>query len=333
MALLVIAFLITSQRAHLTPLTTTRVDTSAAQSRATVMNSYIDSFETQAANSLAVAGFFTLQNQSAQIRTTRTFVQNLNATVGFCMNNRTAPHNCLNSTYTINATLNQLTSLASDNLGINTVYFIQRIWITEERPFEVVFWMNISYNVSDSFASWSVEDKTISAIVDVTGMDDPLYSYLNASNISRLRTFNETSIRPRQFTNTTFYAYYTNRSYIANTGNNTPGEFIHGPSVLQRFTGNFTNGSVCCGIESVVHISDLNSSTFNDPRRVNWSFIDYHFVVKESIPAFDCSRNQNGKFANNALPFSHHRVRMDGWHFANLYYNVSNNVNYSCATN
>jgi hypothetical protein len=333
MALLLIAFLIATQQSHLTAITATKVDTTAAHARATVMNNYADAFETQAANSLALAGYFTLQNLSSRIAQSRTFVSNMNASARFCMNNKTAPHNCLNASQTINATLDQLTTLASSDLGITTTYDITNVWVTEERPFEVIFWMNISYNISDPFASWRVENRTISAPVDVTGIQDPLYAYLNASNITRTRNFSQTGIRPMQFTNTSFYSYYTNRSYIANAGNNTPGELTYGPSVLQRYAGNFTNGSSCCGIESVMHISDLNFSTYSDPRRANWSFVDFQFVVKDTTPAFRCDQNENAKFNYNTLPSPHYTLRLDSDRFSNVYYNISNHANYTCATN
>jgi hypothetical protein len=325
-ALLVLAFLITYQHLTFNPPLSAGTDP-AARSRVITMNDYAAAFETYAAQSLAAAGYLSLQNLSAQIRTQGTFLRDVNASVTFCLNNRTRDTNCLNRTQTINASLTQLVTLAQTNLSISTQYVINNIWVTEEQPFEVIFWMNMSYNISDPFASWKVENKVVSAAVDVTGIEDPAYAFYNASGLVRTRTFSATPFHRTQFTNATFTSFYLNQSYTSNPGINTPGTSRSAPSVLQRYTGTLLNGSACCGVESVLRVQYINSTTLADPRLVNWSFVDYQFFSKASIAPFDCSLQQNAKLRNDA--FADRLVRLDSYHFFNVY-NLSLYLNYSC---
>ncbi len=328
MALLVLAFILASESTRVTPITTTLADTSAARVRAVSMDNYLSAFEQHAAASMATAGYFTLQNLSGRVRTDKAYIKDMNASVRFCMSNDTYAYSCLNATQTLSSSINQLVDLADARMGITTDYRIQRVWVTEERPFEVIFWMNISYNVSDSFAAWNVEERIISAPVIVTGIEDPLFAYANGTGLAHRRNFSETRIPPRQFTNTTFYAYYTNRSYIRNPGKNEPGTYDHGPSVLQRYTGQMVNGSDCCGIETLLHLSEINVTAAADPRRVNWSYVDYTFFSRNDT-TFDCSRSENAKFTVSGFP--DHTLRMDNYHFFNTYLNTSLQINYTCS--
>lgn len=327
MALLVVAFLLTYQ--HLTVGSTTpeSADSAAARSRIVTMNDYASTFESYAGQSLASAGYLTLQNLSAQIRAQHKYLDNVNASITFCLNNKTKSTNCVNATQTLNASLDQLTALARTNLSIDTTYAIEQVWVTEERPFEVVFWMNISYTITDPFATWVVTNQTIKAPVDVTGIEDPSFAYNNASGTVRTRTFSQTQFRRTQFDNATFTLFYYNQSYITNPGVNPATSYQFAPSVLQRYAGQLLNGSGCCGIESVLRVQYIDTATINDPRLVNWSFVDYEFFSRTTIPPFDCSKSENIKLQNKA--FADRNLRLDAHHFNNIY-NLSSYANYSC---
>lgn len=331
MALLIIAFLLTSESLISTPLTASLADTSAANSRVTVMNSFIDTFESQASSSLATAGYFALQNISSGIQKDGSFITDMNTTVDHCI--RVQPQNCMYNNQSLNTTLNTLIALGRTNFSINTTYTIEKVWVSEDRPFEVIFWMNISYNISDPFANWTVTTKTLSAPVDVTGILDPAYARANSSNVTITRVFSRTSTRYGQFSNSTFYQYYEGRQYIANPGVNAPGTYHFGPSVLQRYAGDLLNGSACCGIESVVYFYGINATLRNDPQLVNWSFVDYLFFSRETIAPFSCasiSSTGSSKFNSTVAPQFYATLRLDNYHMNNIYENMSAYRNSTC---
>lgn len=328
MAILILAFLITYQHITLKPSTAAGMNSIAARSRVITMNDYASAFENYASQSLATAGYLSLQNLSAQVRARQAYLTDVNASITYCLNNKTKDTNCLLPSQTMNTTLAQLITLAETNLSITTTYEIQQMWVTEEQPLQVIFWMNISYNLSDPFASWQVENRTLRVAVDVTGIEDPAFSYNNATGLLRTRVFSLTPLHRTQFDNTTFTSFYYNQSYVSNPGMNPPGEFQFAPSVLQRYTGKLLNGSACCGVESVLSIPYMDTATLNDPRLVNWSFVDYEFFSRATIPVFSCSTPQNGKLRNDAFP--DRRVRLDVYHLDNVY-NLTRYANYTCS--
>ena len=331
MALLLVSFLFTSQKVSTNPYSRSDTDNVAARTRITVLDSYIDTFDSQAENSLATAGYFTLQNLSARVRTTGKYISDINASVKLCLNNKTTQLNCMNASQTINGTLSQLVDLARTNLSINSSFTIEQIWVSEEQPFEVVFWMNISYNISDPFASWEIHNQTIRADVDVTGIVDPSHAYALAyNNLTENRTFRQSTIRRFEFNNNTFYQYYTNKEYTANPGINTQGNYYFGPSVLQRYRGELLNGSACCGIETVFQTpGNIHASYFSNSNHTSWSYVDYLFLSRENINLYNCTRRQSGRF--NATSFPNTIFRMDTHHIFNVY-NVSNHVRYDCSS-
>jgi hypothetical protein len=326
-ALLVIAFLITYQQLSFPAPTAGGTDT-AARSRVITMNDYAGAFETYALQSLSTSGYLALQNLSAQIRVQGAYLNDVNASIRYCLSNRTKDTNCMNASQTMNASLAQLIALAQTNLSITTQYVIHDVWISEEQPLQVVFWMNISYNISDPFARWNVQERILSTPVSVEGIEDPAFAYNNASGLVRTRTFSGTPFIRTQFDNASFTAFYLNQSYISNPGTNIPGSYQSAPSVLQRYTGRLLNGSSCCGIESVLRVQYITSATVNDPRIVNWSFIDYEFFSRTTIPVFNCAQLENAKLRNDA--FADRLVRLDTYHFINVY-NLTRYANYSCS--
>lgn len=330
MALLIVAFLLTSERLISTPLTASFADTSAAASRITVMNGFMSTFESQVSSSLATAGYFALQNTSAGIQKNGSFISDMNATLDHCI--RVRPQSCMHNNQSFNTTLQELIDIGKSNFSINTAYKVEKVWVSESEPFEVLLWMNISYNISDPFANWTVATKTLSATVDVTGILDPAYARANYSNVTKTRTFSRASTRYGQFSNSTFYQFYQNRQYIANPGVNAPGTYHFGPSVLQRYAGNLTNGSACCGIESIIYLYDLNTTLRSDPRIVNQSFVDYLYFSRETIPPFSCEDTGSAgssKFNSTLTPW-YATLRLDNYHLSNIYYNMSTYRNTTC---
>jgi hypothetical protein len=286
----------------------------------------MDTFDAHAADSLATAGYFALRNLSGEINVTRKYIPDMNSSITSCLNNKTHPNNCMNMSYTINASLWQIAELGRTNFSVTTTYDIERVWISEEKPFEVVLWMNISYNVSDPYATWQIKSKTIRADVDVTGIDDPAIMYAFANGALRFtRTINPTPYRRHEFNNNTFRTYYLSKQYTQNPGNNTI-DYRYAPSMIMRYTGNLTAGSVCCGIETILQTGEI--VPFNANNITNSSYVDYLFLSRETIPPFSCLKKENTRF--NATAFTiDPSLRMDTYHAFNVF-NVSDHLTYNC---
>jgi hypothetical protein len=307
-AIITVVFVITTYSLSSQKLTTSSIDTEASRVRISVLNNYIETFERQAGNSLRTAGYLSLQNLSDRIAYTGQFPVNMNDSITFCLNNRTNPHNCLNASQTINSSLDKIVYLASTNLSVNTSYKIERVWVTEEQPFEVVFWMNISYNISDEIASWRTS-KVIRSVVSAEGIRDPLYQWGYADgDVVASRNFSQTTLKVYSLNASGFESYYRNGSYIY---------LPLGPSVLQRFIKGYDLNSTCCGIESVVRFSDLTIAVRSEPPFANYSFVDYHFFDRgDPSHMFDCNKNQ---VAAIGTQFSDPRARLDTFHLFTVY--------------
>jgi hypothetical protein len=319
MSLLVVAFLLASQKMTTDQYTVTKADSDAARTRIGVLNVYITTFEQHAQNSLAMAGYYSLQNRSKYIRANHTYLSDVNASMRFCMMNTTYAFNCLNENQTINTSMEKIVRIGRTNYSIDTTYKIDNIWVTEEAPFEVIFWMNISYNISDSFASWQT-NATIRAAVEVTGVEDPLFAYeFGVGNYTQQRYFNQTLTKNYQFDNTTFTSMYLADQYIA---------IPTGRSVLQRYSGDLTQGSLCCGIESVVRTQHVLPAHLANPLWHNWSSVDYMFFQRaNSAYVFNCHTQSIG--ALQALDFPDRYVRLEREHLYNVY-RVNGSANYTC---
>lgn len=303
MAILVVAFLIASQRVSEGASSLPQQEVESARSRVAMMDSYLETFERQAAASLATAGYFALQNASRKVLLEGDFFPDADAldrTIGECIVNNTieisgGTHVCLEGNRSMSAGLDQIVLLAQDHLLLDTDYVVHDAWIAEEEPLEVVLYANISYNVTDPvFAKFAVEDAIIRVVAGVEGIEDPLYSYLQSRGaVSVPRIFAPTSFRRFEFNPSVFDEFYSRGSYVVVES--------MGPSVLQRYLGQTLNTtdvnySRCCGIESVVRLSDLDSpgGTY-----VNYSLADHHLAShirnpadEYYLPPFDCQRGE-----------------------------------------
>jgi hypothetical protein len=320
MTLIILTFAIAYYKIGGTAQLPESVDTEVARVRVTVMSNYIDTFEQHATASLRTAGYFTLQNLSARIRNNGTYLSDMNASVRMCLLNGTTATNCLRQNQTINHSLGFLTSMALSNLSIATTYTINDIWVSEENPFEVVFWMNISYNITDPFASWTIES-VVKAPVDIVGIEDPLFSYgAGTGQLTQTRSFSRTNVVGYQFTNTSFTGHYFNQSYIY---------IPSGRSVLQRYTGNLSNSSLCCGIESIIVAQYVTPALLNSSAPVaNWSFVDYYFLQRND-PQFNFNCNSQAIASLKGINFPDHFVRLDQYHLMNVY-GLNSSANYTC---
>ncbi len=287
MSILIVAMLLTTNAVIQDTTTETLAQTQTATTRVTTMNSYADTFEAQVRSAVRTAGYFAMKNISKKIYEEGEFLngEQLNRTFFECVSNDTNFINisnvergpCIQNRYSIQKQLLSLKSLARDNLAIDTSWIIHDAWITEEEPFELVFWINLSYNLTDPiFAKWNIENTVLKTSVSLEGVPDPTYEYLRSPLMGTTgppasveqRNFTKSSNKRHEMNYTLFNDWYDNKTYL--TLENLA------PSILDRYTGNFMSRSECCGIESVVNRTAL---TTDSSEYKNYSMADHHFVA------------------------------------------------------
>lgn len=177
-------------------------------------------------------------------------------------------NDCKIGQYTLKSRLDTITNLSMEQMNIKTEYVINSITISQNHPFEVEISVDISYNVSDgsgedNYARWE-KHEVLTQGVRITGLLDPT-GYINDSGNAYKRTIIEytglCAFDDRCWNyNTTsqFYNEYSFRSYS------------NGTSFLQRYWNDNTP-SDCCGLETILHPSDLS------PRNMNNSHIDHYY--------------------------------------------------------
>jgi hypothetical protein len=187
-----------------------------------------------------------------------------------CTNSTTknATNNCSIEQYDIISRLDNIKALSLLELNIKMDYEIHSIEISQEYPFEVQVTINVSYNVTDNsgktnYAQWN-KNRVISQYVSIIGLLDP-QGYINDPTNTYNRTikrytgiceFNE---QCWNLTNTDqFYSEDSFRQYKG------------GISFLHRYW-NDNNSSECCGIETILHPSELS------PPDLNNSYIDNYY--------------------------------------------------------
>jgi hypothetical protein len=204
------------------------------------------------------------------------------------------------------------------NLSIQTSFAIEDVWIAEEAPFEVIAYMNISYNVTDAFAAWQ-RNAIIRSEVPVEGIFDPAYAAArHDGTLTTGREFKKGAVTAYLFTNTTFTNHYQDEAYIY---------YPKSPSVLQRFIGDIDNQSLCCGIESIVRSQQLVDKS--DPFLANYSFVDWQFFLR-SDPKYnyECDTAEIARF--KAPDFPDQLMRLDSDHLYNVY-NMSLSKEHTCS--
>ncbi len=325
LAMVLVAYLLSSERLAQDRLVQTASQTAIAQTRVDVIDAYLDTFEQATIASLQTAGYLALSNLSASVRRNGTYVSDINESVFQCVvgnnltiNNARVP--CMRHEALLNTSLERLIAIARTELGVTTVYALHNITVHEERPFEVIFTVEISYNITDAYGQFVVDRTNLSARVDVTGIEDPLYAKLvNQSNITETRSFRQTDLLRFELNSSTFPAFYANRSYVTYEG--------QAPSVLQRYLGQTDRVSACCGIESVVRRSSVVAPTVTYQ---NYSLVD-HQLERHLRGALTYSCRSNDLRAMVA-PDGGATLLIETQRFDNLY-NLTGNqtVGWSCA--
>jgi len=271
MAIVIIAFIVISEKTINSASSVSLTQTEAANTRLNVLNTFVGTFEQHATRGLQVAGYIALQNLSIQVQTNKAYYLAINQTLFSCMQ-ATASSPCYQTNQSINHTLGQIAKIAHDELNLDVTYSITNITVSERQPMEVTFNMTLSYNVTDkAYGGWVIQNKTIIAFVDMTGINDPLYEYqigTGKMNPGGSRQFNLTNYSLSQFNANIFSDLFMKKLYIPAEGK--------GPSVLQRFGGNLAGKSACCGVESVAMHSTFTPAMNSSANSwVNNTYVDY----------------------------------------------------------
>ena len=312
-ALVLVAYLLASERVVQNSAADAAAQAAIARTRVGVLDAYLVSFEEHASASLGAAGYLALSNLSGSVRENGTYVDRINSTLARCiLQNRIAVGGaelpCLPDAALLNVSLDRLAGIGEQELGVGTRYALHNVTVTEERPFEVVFALEVSYNITDLFGSFTVVRRNITARVDVTGLEDPVYArMLREGDISTSRAFRQTDLLRFEINATTFPLIYDNSTYVTYEGES--------PSVLDRYQGLLDSESPCCGIESVVRRDTLVTPTGSF---VNYSLVDHHLArhLAGSLPAYRCT---DGEVRSMPAPSGGGTIVVETVRFDNLY--------------
>ncbi|MBR9700620.1 hypothetical protein GOV11_02025 [Candidatus Woesearchaeota archaeon] len=298
MAILIVAFLFSSQRVARGVTSESELLSSAAETRVGLVDSYINALDQAASSALGTTAYFVMQNISTnKIRHDGFYstTNNLNMALQNCIGPKNEiiisgiRYDCVPKNYTVNQTMTMMEQISWNFFGFQTDVKINEVWWEERNPAEVDFYLNLTYEIMDpDFNTFFTLNSTVRSTVVFEGINDPLYEYMSSSGVlpgpgrdvtTERRPFRFQGIR-YQLNATTFDktgidpnwrpGIYMNRSYVLNQG--------RAPSVMQRFTGG-ADTSDCCGISSVMNVSQIkNSATGMIPAYMNYSMIDHHFV-------------------------------------------------------
>jgi hypothetical protein len=181
--------------------------------------------------------------------------------------------NCGNAQDSLKSRLDNISLLSQQELNIKTEYRINAINITQNSPFEVIVVANISYNVTDYatgnyYASWSKE-KVIEQSVPIIGLLDPegYVEDITGTYNKRIKRYTGDDVTaPCEFDESCWNYDNTRTFYRSDSFR----FFIGSTSFLQRYWDD-NSSSDCCGIESILHPSQLNA-----PDTTN-SYIDHYY--------------------------------------------------------
>jgi hypothetical protein len=246
--------------------------------RIKVMDTYVRNFEVYVRDSIKISSYNAL-NEITKYRDSHngffTNFDQFNATFHNCMmcgyvncTNQTSNNNCNMSTNYLGARLDTIVQLSLQQLNINTTYSINSINIEQIYPFQVEVSVNISYNITDSsegfnYAKWN-RRTIITQPVTIIGLLDPI-GYINDTTNRYNRTIKRyTGICQYDRTcwnYTTTQEFYQGYEFRYNKNST---------SFLQRYWNDYSI-SDCCGIETIIHPSEISNINLNN------SYIDQYY--------------------------------------------------------
>jgi hypothetical protein len=246
--------------------------------RIKVIDTYTRNFEKYVEDSVKVSGYKVLNTITIYRYNNGKFFNNFqefNKTFHDCLicgytncSDKKISTNCNIGSDNLTARLNDISQLSQNQLNIKTQYYINSIAIEQKYAFELEIKINISYNITDNttednYARWSKE-AIITQPITIIGLLDPK-GYLNDSTNTYKRTIKRytgiSEYNESRWDLTTFTQFYNDNSFRYYEG---------GSAFLNRYWNNMTP-SDCCGIETILHPSELSGIKYNN------SYIDNYY--------------------------------------------------------
>jgi hypothetical protein len=263
--------------------------------RIKVIDTYVRNFETYLGDSVKVSTYRTLDALTKYNYNRQAFFSdfnNFNQTFRNCMIcnhvdcNNLASTDCGLGQYYLEARLNNITNLSNEELNIKTTYKINSINIEQRLAFEVEVKINVSYNITDKsdenyYAKWSKEI-LLTQPISLIGLLEPTGNINDTTNtynrtIKRYKGVCEYDDSGGCWDSDTTQQFYQDISFRLQKNST---------SFLQRYW-NDTSPSSCCGIETILHPSELPM-----PADGNRSYMEHYYwsdIYKCSIPGMTIS--------------------------------------------
>jgi hypothetical protein len=174
---------------------------------------------------------------------------------------------------TIYNALDKIVNLSRNNLSIQLAYRVNKVDITQENPWKLRARMNITYYITDVYAEWE-RTKIITSDVSIEDLKDPIYALNKTYN----NTFKQNKVAVTEWNITKLQAFYDSKEYRYNP---------RAPSFIDRVEYNLTGNSTCCGIESLV---DITQTGF----KPNRTFVDYELFANHYYSCLTELKRING---------------------------------------
>jgi hypothetical protein len=249
--------------------------TEILETRVSLLSDYANTFFDYAGEVTSIVGYSALEGVIANISMARQYNPDFESQFVYCVRtgNLTTGSRCLNMTNkTLVYYLNQLKTIASNDLNINSTYILNNVSVnqTREDAFSIEITINLSLNVIDAYANIS-GTRILKSKVPIQGLLDPLYLLNGTYNQTILAYYKPES----NWSYTDLEQLYHTRAYRWNKG--------AGISFIDRIKGNLSVIDSYYGIESFVNYTDV---TYDE----NDTMVDYLFW--QSI-TFSCVPDTN----------------------------------------
>ena len=181
----------------------------------------------------------------------------------------------------------------AEKIGIGVDFNVESLSVEHVAPWDISVNTTIIINLSDSknTARW-VTKKNISSVVNIKGLEDPVYIIKTYGKISNIVAENNFG-----FSNLSNLEKHINNSlYIPSTT---------APSYLMRLQGDLSASNN--GIESIVNLNELSQQSLQLLTRSN---VDYIYFGNQTHSSCQINQTKNGNFSffrldNGVEPLNH----------------------------
>ena len=217
-------------------------------SRILAMNDFIKDVDSDLERGLYISGFRTLLGLEEYISQTGNYLNNTEDAFQEAFFNRSIGN------YTIGllndssfSDWEQKIQSQAESLNIGTNFTVNSIEITQESPWNVELYINLTMLVYDTtgMASWA-RQKTIHSSISITGFEDSLYTVNSYGRVAQTIEQDE---------NTAFVSGNNTAVLLNHLDNSLYTASATAPSFLMRLAGNLSSSPY--GIESLVNVSKL----------------------------------------------------------------------------